>query len=71
MSRCRADARLAGLLTAFATVQVPMLAAMVRSRAQLHKYLIAPAVAAPLDADDRPRDVADKPGAAEHRLRRA
>ena len=37
-----------GLLTAFATVQAPMLAAMARSRAQLHRYLIAPAVAAPL-----------------------
>ncbi len=37
-----------GLLTAFATVQAPMLAAMVRGRAQLHRYLVAPAVAAPL-----------------------
>ncbi len=37
-----------GLLTAFATVQAPMLAAMVRGRAQLHRYLISPAVAAPL-----------------------
>ena len=39
---------MAGLLTAFATVQAPMLAAMVRGRAQLHRYLVAPAVAAPL-----------------------
>jgi hypothetical protein len=37
-----------GLVAAYATVQVPMLAAMVRGRAQLHKYLIAPTVAAPL-----------------------
>jgi hypothetical protein len=36
------------LLAAYATVQVPMLAAMVRGRAQLQKYLIAPTVAAPL-----------------------
>jgi len=37
-----------GLLTSFATVQVPMLTAMVRSRAQRHRYFISPAVAAPL-----------------------
>ncbi len=37
-----------GLLTAFATVQVPMFASMVRNHAPLKQYLIAPAVAAPL-----------------------
>jgi hypothetical protein len=37
-----------GLLTAYATVQLPMLAAMARKGAPLHQYLIAPAVALPL-----------------------
>jgi hypothetical protein len=37
-----------GLLTAYMTVQLPMLAAMARSRAPLHQYLVAPAVAVPL-----------------------
>jgi hypothetical protein len=37
-----------GLLTAYATVQLPMLAAMARSRAPWHQYLAAPAVGVPL-----------------------
>jgi hypothetical protein len=35
-------------MTAYLAVQLPMLAAMARSRAPLHQYLVAPAVAVPL-----------------------
>jgi type IV secretory pathway TraG/TraD family ATPase VirD4 len=37
-----------GLLSGYLAVQLPMLAALARSRAPLHQYLITPAVAAPL-----------------------
>jgi type IV secretory pathway TraG/TraD family ATPase VirD4 len=39
-----------GIAFAYATVQAPMIAGLIRARAQLHHYLLSPLVAAPLTA---------------------
>ena len=39
-----------GLAFAYAAVQAPMLAGLIRGRAQLHKVLLSPVIAAPLTA---------------------
>src|SRR5260370_41903656 len=39
-----------GIALAYAAVQAPMIAGLIRTRAQLHHYLVSPVLAAPLTA---------------------